>query len=166
MPDLLAGAVSVPAQRRQLGMLSPKEEEALLSHHLQKLEPKSRYFRFGRMIGDAAIHEYCASCRGVRSLIYSTHIDGELRAVAEIRLDASNPRQLGELAMSVEDPWQFSGIGTELLQYTLTSLRLNGISRLNMILMSENHGMRKLAKKHGAHFDVSSAGQTTGYLDV
>ena len=122
----------------------------LFRAHLLRLDPETRRMRFGRGVGDAFLETYCNTAYSLNSLVYGCFVDGTLRAVSELRLLTDTWPFEAELAFSVEDPWQDSGIGTELMGRALRAARNRGIGRLYMICLPENGRMRKVAKKYDA----------------
>ena len=129
--------------------LWPTELE-LFRAHILRLDYETRRLRFGRPVKDEFVANYCDTVYGLNSVVYGCFVDGTLRGVAELRLLTDIWPFEAELALSVESPWQDSGIGTELMGRALRAARNRGIGRLYMICLPENERMRKVAKKYDA----------------
>ncbi len=145
----------------------PEEDRLQLCAHLLRLAPASRYLRFGIPTNDETIVRYSQSDHGSDPVICCAHIAGEVRAVAEVYMTSEGWPFSAELALSVEDDWQDAGLGTELMARALRTARSRHVSRLDMNYLPENHRMRRIAAKFGAHSTPreSGAGMITVYFE-
>lgn len=126
--------------------------------HLLRLDPESRNRRFSGAVADEVIARHAASARGPGVVIHGFFIDGTLRGAAELRRIGPLFSHEGEAALSIEQPWQSHGVGTELLERTLLSARNRGITSLHMHCLADNQRMQQLARKFeaGLSFDFGS----------
>ena len=132
--------------------------------HLLRLDRQSRQMRFCAAVNDAFIERYCEIVRRVPTLIHGFFAEGDLRAAAELRPILDEWPVAAEVAFTVESPWQDSGIGTALMDRTLTSARNRNIGVLYMICLSENGRMQRIARKFDARLQFEN-GEVTGNLD-
>ncbi len=130
--------------------LAPSGDLPDLYDHLLRLGPKSRYYRFCHQVRDEVIEAYCRKCGTSRGFVLCASSGDFLRGAAEIHLQPGIWPLQGELALSVEDPWQDAGIGSDLLALALSTARDCGVSRVQMICLAENRRMRHVAKKFHA----------------
>jgi len=131
---------------RELGA----REVDLVRTHLLRLGRNSRTMRFGYAVSDEFIENYCSAVRRLNIMTFGALVDGELRAVAELRRVSDARPADAEVALSVEDAWQDDGIGTRLLSHVRRSARYHGIATLHMICLRENYRMRCIAQKYRA----------------
>jgi GNAT superfamily N-acetyltransferase len=126
--------------------------------HLLRLDPESRHRRFSGAVANEVIARHAASARGPGVVIHGFFIDGTLRGAAELRSIGPLFSDEGEAALSIEQPWQSHGVGTELLERTLLSARNRGITSLHMHCLADNQRMQQLARKFeaGLSFDFGS----------
>lgn len=118
--------------------------------HLLRLDADSRRMRFGMLVDDAFIDDYTRRLNDMKSIVYGHIVDGEVRAAAELRPLAISVNGEAEAAFSVEQDWQDSGIGTDLLGRIVRAARNRSISRVYMNCLAENRKMQAVAKKHNA----------------
>jgi len=122
----------------------------LYQEHLIRLDRESRRLRFGMARSDAFIRDHAARVNDQKSLVYAYLEDGDVRAAAELRPLGSPPHAEAEAALSVEQPYQDGGLGTELLGRVIRAARNRGLRRLYMNCMIENKKMQRVAKKYDA----------------
>jgi GNAT superfamily N-acetyltransferase len=133
-------------------------EAAKYRDHVLRLDPQSRYSRFGGGVSDDFIRNYVDLSIALDTVVHGFFIGGMMRGAAELRpLGQRFPRQ-AEAAISVEKPWQSHGVGSALLRHTLLIARNRGIRHLHMACLAENHRMQQLARKFDAElsFDFGS----------
>ncbi len=126
--------------------------------HLQRLDRDSRYRRFSGTVSDEVVARHAATATGLGVVVHGFFVDGLLRGAAELRLEGSVFTHEGEVAFSIEQPWQSHGVGTELLERTLLTARNRGITHLKMQCLANNERMQQLARKFeaGLSFDFGS----------
>ncbi|MCA8932578.1 MAG: GNAT family N-acetyltransferase [Rhodospirillaceae bacterium] len=138
-------------------------ERPALRAHLLRLNEVDRRLRFFRGASDEAIHYYCEKINWTGATIIGCFIDGELRGVVELIFNRDRfPRQ-GEVALSVERPYQATGIGSVLMRMALTAARNRYVSRVYMICLQENRRMQRLARRFDAELDVQE-GEVEGRI--
>jgi RimJ/RimL family protein N-acetyltransferase len=118
--------------------------------HLLRLDKDSRRMRFAHGVSDAFIEDYAARMADMGSIVYAFVIDGEVRAVAELRKLGDTWGKEAEAAFSVEPAFQDKGIGTELMGRVIRAARNRGVQHLFMSCLSENTKMQAIARKHEA----------------
>lgn len=146
--------------------LIQQEELPLLRDHLLRLDPESRHDRFNGFLDDSFIERYAAKCADDGTVIVAYIIDGVVRGAAELHPpDHSSPDALPEAAFSVEASARRQGIGTMLFRRLIAEARWRDYKSLRITTGAENHAMRALANKFGAHL-VFRHGETTGTIDL
>ena len=128
---------------RELGA----DEHTAFYEHLLRLGAASRYMRFGHAVGEEFLKSYCQSIGRLNIVTYGAFVDGDLRAVAELRRVSDLCPTDGEIGLTVEDDWQDAGIGTELLAHVQATARHRGIETIHMICSRKNYRMRSVAQK-------------------
>ena len=127
--------------------------------------------RFGMGVDDAFIQGYAERADFTKSVIYGYFVGGDMCAAAELRTIGESWSQEAEAAFSVENAYQGTGVGTDLLGRIVLAARNRGIERLYMNCLSENRKMQRIARKYDAelHFDhgeVVGQVKTTGPTPV
>lgn len=130
-------------------------ELGLYRDHLLRLDEESRRLRFGMGVSDEFIEDYSRRVGDMKSVVYAYVEDGEVRAAAELRRFSFEVQGEAEAAFSVEEDFQDSGIGTELLGRVIRAARNRRIRRIYMNCLLENRKMQRVARKYEAvlHFD-------------
>jgi len=139
------------------------EELPLLRDHLLRLDPESRHDRFNGFLDDSFIERYAARCAEDGTVIVACFVDGVVRGAAE--LHPAEGDALPEVAFSVEASARRRGVGSVLFQRLIAEARWKGYKRLRITTGAENHAMRALAKKFGAHLQFRQ-GESTGTIDL
>jgi GNAT superfamily N-acetyltransferase len=126
--------------------------------HLLRLDRDSRHRRFSGAVADEVVIRHAATASGPGVVVHGFFVDGALRGAAELRRNGSVFSHEAEAALSIEQPWQSHGVGTELLERTLLSARNRGITSLQMQCLANNQRMQQLARKFaaGLSFDFGS----------
>ena len=154
-------ATSVPGYVRTL---SQQEELPLLRDHLLRLDPESRHDRFNGFLDDSFIERYAARCAEDGTVIVAYIVDGAGRGAAELHPPEDND-SLPEVAFSVETSARRQNVGTILFSRLIAEARWKGFKRLRITTGAENHAMRALARKFGAHLQFRH-GESTGTIDL
>src|SRR6185437_14807130 len=133
-------------------------ENRAYGDHLLRLDPESRNRRFSGGTSDDFIRRHADLARGVGVVLYGFFVNDTLRGAAELRHVGSPLAREAEAALSIEQPWQSQGVGTELLERTLLPARNRGIKSLHMHCLADNRRMQQLARKFPADlsFDFGS----------
>ncbi|RXH35686.1 acetyltransferase [Bradyrhizobium nanningense] len=143
--------------------LIQQEELPLLRDHLLRLDAASRHDRFNGYLDDSFIERYAARCAEDGTVIVAYIVDGVVRGAAE--LHPSEDEALPEVAFSVEASARRQGVGTVLFRRLIEEARWKGYKRLRITTGAENHAMRALARKFGAHLAFRQ-GESTGTIDL
>jgi GNAT superfamily N-acetyltransferase len=151
---------SVPGYVRTL---IQQEELPLLRDHLLRLDSVSRHDRFHGFLDDSFIERYAARCADDGTVIVAYIVDGVVRGAAELHPPQGD--SLPEVAFSVEASARREGVGTVLFRRLIAEARSKGYKRLRITTGAENHAMRALAKKFGAHLQFRH-GESTGTIDL
>lgn len=143
-----------PANERLSGhirKLVPAERDAVLQH-LLRLDPLSRFMRFGGVVSDNALARHAARVVSTQAYAIGYFVEGELRAVAELHPLGKRPGKpaAAEAAFSVERPWQGKGIGSALMRHLVLLAQNRGIEELQVVFLPNNGPMRNLAVHHAA----------------
>ena len=118
--------------------------------HLLRLDPATRYDRFGLQVSDDYLAQYADHCFEPGAITYGYFEDGIIRGGAELRTYESKqtPHQKdAEAAFSVERPWRRLGIGTQLMSHVVLAARNRRIATLTIFCLRHNQAMLSLARK-------------------
>jgi len=142
-------------------------ESRLYRDHLLRLDAVSLRTRFGAPVSADFIERHAAGAVGAigrDALVIGFLIEGTLHGAAELRRIGSPLSHAGEIALSVEKPWQSHGVGTALFERALLATRNRGLTALQMRCLADNRRMRDLAAKFGAALSFDTDG-VTGAVD-
>lgn len=113
--------------------------------------------RFCGSASDATIRRFCEQRRGLNSVVLGFFADGELRGAGELTVCGSTPWPIaGELALSVEGPFQNRGVGSELARQLVVIGSNRWVSRIRMLWLLENLRMRAIASRYGPQLHTES----------
>ena len=134
--------------------------------HLIRLDPETRYERFGLHVSDDYLKHYAELCFAPSALTYGYFEDGVIRGAAELRIYPAQEgaqRRDAEAAFSVEREWRRRGIGTELMSHIVLAARNRRVGTLTIFCLRHNKAMLALARKFEADltFDLTDV---TGHL--
>ena len=145
--------------------LTQQEELPLLRDHLLRLDAESRHDRFNGFLDDSFIESYAARCADDGTVIIGYIENGVVRGAAELHPPEQSPDSLPEIAGSVEASVRRKGVGTILFRRLIEKARAMGYKILRITTGAENHAMRALAGKFGAHLAFRD-GEFTGTIDL
>ncbi|CCE08271.1 putative Acetyltransferase (GNAT) family [Bradyrhizobium sp. STM 3843] len=145
--------------------LSQHEELPLLRDHLLRLDSESRHDRFNGFLDDGFIERYAAKCAADGTVIVAYMENGIVRGAAELHPPEQSDDGLPEVAFSVETCVRRRGVGSLLFERVISEARWKGYRKLRVTTGAQNHAMRALAAKFGAHL-VFSHGESTGTIDL
>ena len=151
--------------RGSVRTLRQQEELPLLRDHLLRLDPTSRHDRFHGFMDDGFIERYAAKCAGDGTVIIAYIEDGMVRGAAELHPPEQSEDSLPEIAFSVEASVRRRGVGSILFKKLIAEARLKGYRSLRITTGAQNHAMRALANKFGAHLTFRH-GKSTGSIDL
>lgn len=136
------------------------------AEHLIRLDPETRYNRYGLQVSDDYLRQYADMCFQPGSIVYGWFEDHVLRGVAELRVFTAHDQPLrkeGEAAFSVENTWRRRGIGTELMGHVVLAARNRRIMTLSILCLRHNRAMLALARKFEADLQFE-LNDVTGHL--
>src|SRR5438477_10990131 len=151
--------------RGNVRTLSQQEELPLLRDHLLRLDRASRHDRFHGFMDDSFIERYAAKCAGDGTIIIAYFEDGVVRGAAEPHPRDQSPDALPEIAFSVEASVRRQGVGSILFRRLISEARWKRYHSLRITTGAQNHAMRALANKFGAHLTFRQ-GESTGTIDL
>jgi GNAT superfamily N-acetyltransferase len=125
-----------------------RRDQPLLRDHLLRLDPVSRYDRFGMSVNDAFLTNYAAHCFDEGDLVFGFFEDGVLRGAGEMR--GLGPQAVGdaaEAAFSVEKAWRGHGVGSALLARIVQTARNIGATTLYLTCLAHNRAMQNIVRK-------------------
>lgn len=129
-------------------------ESYLLSEHLHRLDPEARHRRFGHDVSDDFITRYASHAGDFGNVTFGYFVEGELRAVAELRPDNLMHGSAAEVAFSVEKPFVNRGIATQLMGRVIRTARNRGLRHLILVCMPDNAKMQAIARHYGAELKI------------
>lgn len=130
-------------------------ESYLLKEHLLRLDTEARRRRFGHDLSDDTIASYASRASDVGNITFGYFVEGEVRAVAELRPDALIRRDSAEVAFSVERPFINQGIATQLMGRVIQTARNRGLRHLLLVCMPDNAKMQAIARHYGAELKIA-----------
>jgi GNAT superfamily N-acetyltransferase len=145
--------------------LRQQQELPLLRDHLLRLDRTSRHDRFQGFIDDSFIERYAAKCADDGTVIIAYIQDGIVRGAAELHQPDQSSDGLPDIAFSVETCVRRLGVGSILFRRLVAEARLKGYRSLRITTGAQNHAMRALARKFGAHLTFRH-GESTGTIDL
>lgn len=129
-------------------------ETYLLRDHLQRLDHDARHRRFAHDVSDDFISRYAARAGDFGNVTFGYFVDGEVRAVAELRPDILMHKDGAEVAFSVEKPFVNRGIATQLMGRVIRTARNRGLRHLILVCLPDNAKMQAIARHYGAELKV------------
>src|SRR6476659_10941069 len=145
--------------------LSQQEELPLLRDHLLRLDRNSRRDRFHGFMDDSFIELYAEKCADDGTTIVAFFENGVVRGAAELHPPDQSADSLPEIAFSVEASVRRQGVGSILFRKLIAEARSKGYHSLRITTGAQNHAMRALATKFGAHLTFRQ-GESTGSIDL
>jgi GNAT superfamily N-acetyltransferase len=145
--------------------LSQSEELPLLRDHLLRLDSESRHDRFNGFLDDSFIERYAEKCANDGTIIVAYMENGMVRGAAELHPPDESTECLPEIAFSVEACVRRRGVGSLLFRRLISEARWKGYRTLRVTTGAQNHAMRALAGKFGAHL-VFRHGESSGTIDL
>jgi len=120
---------------------------------IRRLSPQAKHFRFFGGVNELTPAEVARLCDvdGKLSAAFVATIRREGREVeiGVARYAPNSKADTRELALTVADEWQHTGLGATLMKHLIESARSNGVRQLYSIDLADNPGMRALAKELG-----------------
>jgi GNAT superfamily N-acetyltransferase len=142
----MPAAQSDPGNNPRIRLLT-RRDQPLLRDHLLRLDPVSRYDRFGMSVNDAFLINYAAHCFDEGDIVFGYFEDGVLRGAGEMRgLGRQSVEEAAEAAFSVEKAWRGLGIGTALLARIVKTARTIGATTLYLTCLAQNRAIQKIVR--------------------
>jgi len=148
----------------QIRKLIPAERQEFLDH-LMRLDPLSRFMRFGGVVSDNALARHATRSLSGNASLLGYFVDGHLRAVAELHplpVRPGKPRS-GEAAFSVERDWQGKGIGSALMKHLVMLAQNRGIQDVQVVFLANNGPMKRMAIQQAADLSLDT-NEMTGHF--
>lgn len=142
----------VLADEQQLGFIRRllASESYLLREHLFRLDHEERRRRFAHDVSDDFIEHYAARAGQFGNVTYGYFVNGQVRAIAELRPASLISEESAEAAFSVETEFANRGIATQLMGRVIRTARNRGIRHLILVCLPDNVKMLSIAKHYGA----------------
>ncbi|GJE15715.1 GNAT family N-acetyltransferase [Methylobacterium marchantiae] len=162
MPDTIPTGLNV---RR----LWPSDR-AMVEAYFLRLDPDTRANRFMAALSDAAALAYAARALKVEGLVFGGFVEGELRALGELRpmngpIPGFGLGREAEAAFAVERGFRRNGLGHALFRRIVAAARNRSVRELHVRCLSRNAPMRRLAAKLGAEVTLAD-GEAEGALTL
>ena len=151
--------------RGSVRTLRQQEELPLLRDHLLRLDLESRHERFNGFMDDGFVERYAAKCADDGTVIVAYIEGGVVRGAAELHQPDKWSEGAPEIAFSVEASVRRQGVGSILFRRLIAEARSRGHRSLRITTGAQNHAMRALANKFGAHLTFRH-GESTGNIDL
>lgn len=128
------------------------DEYGQFADHLMRLDPLSRYMRFGGQVGDSVVRRHAQRVAAGRISVIGYFADGTLRGVAELHPIPPRPGRpkAAEIAFSVERECQGRGVGTRLMDRIVSYARGHGFEDLKLVFLATNGRMKRMAVERDA----------------
>jgi RimJ/RimL family protein N-acetyltransferase len=137
-------------------------ERDKIATHLLKLDAEDRRLRFGCAIADAAIEHYVGSIDFERDALFGVY-GADLALVGACHVAQAD--DLAEFGVSVSPDHRRRGIGSALVARAALHARNAGIDTLYMHCLSENSGMKRIARQLGMRI-ATQCGESDGRLEL
>ncbi len=121
----------------------------LARNHLLRLDEEARQRRFSHNVSDEYVTTYAAKLGDVGNLNYAFFIDGDVKALAELKRPKLIWGTTAEAAFSVERDYANRGLATLMMGRIIRSARNRGIHHLQLYCMADNAKMQAIAR----HYD-------------
>ncbi|MBI3369902.1 MAG: GNAT family N-acetyltransferase [Burkholderiales bacterium] len=147
--------------------LGPGHRPRILAH-LQMLDERDRYLRFGYQATDEQIARYVETLDFERDEIYGVFNRRlDLIAMAHLACPATDADDgtAAEFGVSVRASKRGQGHGGRLFEHAVLHARNRGLDRLFIHALSENTAMLRIARKAGAEVQRSGA-ESDAYLKL
>jgi acetyltransferase len=126
---------------------------AMEANFVRRLSPLTKHYRFFGMISelpDEQVRKFC-EVDGDQSMAYvATLREGEREVeVGVCRYVPAAKSDAREMAVTIADEWQHSGLARILAQPLIGSAKRHGVRELFAVELSDNHAMAKFAAELG-----------------
>ncbi len=138
-------------------------QHAMVRDHLLSLDRNDRYLRFLGYVDDDLVIAHSETMFGQGAIVLGAFTDGGLCAVGELRRRGAPWSPVGEIAITVEQPFQSRGIGTEMLRRLVEIARNRWIIKLHCYCLLDNTRVQKMTRKLGGSLHTTN-GTTEAYV--
>lgn len=143
--------------------LGPSDAHLFFAH-LHELNFLDFRDRFNGVVSDTWLGGYIARSLN-ETIVIGAFVGDHLVAVAELHTGGRIECGAGESAFSVASGWRRKGLGTLLIKALLSAATENDISTIIVETGSQNHAMKRLARKFGATMQFAGD-QSVGRINV
>ena len=147
-----------------LRLAGPDEVPAITRLYLE-LSPESFYRRFNTELPAEALVAQLASFSGSSACLVATTPSDPERVVAEARYVPIAPGT-AELALTVADGYQGTGLGHHLLDALVAHARAEGLERLRAVVLLTNTPMLRLLRHYGWVLADSTEDFSVAFLEI
>jgi GNAT superfamily N-acetyltransferase len=137
-------------------------ERGKIAAQLLELDAEDRRLRFGCAMSDAAVERYVQGIDFERDALFGVY-GADLRLVGACHVAQTG--KLAEFGVSVSPAHRRRGIGSALVARAALHARNVGIPNLFMHCLSENAGMKRIARLLGMRI-VTECGESDGSLEL
>lgn len=120
---------------------------------IRRLSPQTKRFRFLGGVRELPATEIARLCDvdGKHSMAFVATIrrGSQEIEIGVARYSPNSRSDVREIALTIADEWQHSGLGLMLMKTLIESARANGVKQLYSIELADNSAMRSLAKDLG-----------------
>tara|TARA_R110000823_G_scaffold27609_8_gene80361 strand:- start:20515 stop:21471 length:957 start_codon:yes stop_codon:yes gene_type:complete len=135
-----------------LRMITP-EDAGIEQQFVTALSERSRYLRFFsglRTLPPFMLRRLVSTQFPASYALIATVADGDSeRQIGVARYAPTEDEGVAEFAVVVADEWQGRGIASQLLRYIIAAATVAGLDTLEGLVLRENRGMLRLARKLG-----------------
>ncbi|MEP1446861.1 MAG: GNAT family N-acetyltransferase [Paraglaciecola sp.] len=129
------------------------QDTTLERDFIDHLSPETKYYRFFgaiNQVSDAVLKSLC-DIDGENSMAFiaTENRNGEVVEIGACRYVLSENPDIHEMALTIADDWQHSGLGKLLMTYLMSYAKSHGIHTLYAVELAENPQMRALSKELG-----------------
>jgi acetyltransferase len=147
-----------------LRLAGPDEVPAITRLYLE-LSPESFYRRFNAELPAEPLVAQLASFSGGSACLVATTPSDPERVVAEARYVPIAPGT-AELALTVADSYQGTGLGHHLLDALVAHARAEGVQRLRAVVLLANTPMLRLLQHYGWVLAAPTADFSVAFLEI
>jgi len=139
-----------------------EEESDKAEGFLLALSEQDRYWRFGRLMTDAALRQYVARIEWDESVILGAF---DQRAELVGILELANIGSISEIAIAVAPEYRARGVGKALMERALLKAKVRGRDKVVLLCQRNNAPMRRLARSAGLEAAMED-GEISGSLEL
>jgi hypothetical protein len=123
------------------------EHRAAVTAHMMALDKTGRELRFGTAMSDGSLAKYVAAIDFGSDIVEGAWDDNLLVGVAHLAVYREDDHRVGELGISVLTEARHRHLGQRILARTLVHARLQGLQHVNVLFLTRNRPMVRLARE-------------------